>query len=142
MHRCFPVACGVPRACTLMDSSLNKFHVNVINKLNSVGEERVLGRERAAATVPGEVILEKGDLVADVGHGGPERRRVLRAHEPELDELDDGGRRLMIRRVQRPLSPRRVREDGRDVVRVVLPHPVVQRQPLVEDHVRWPLARH
>ena len=112
--------------------------------VNSVGEQRVLGRERAAAAVAvavggavaGEVLLEQRDLVADVRHGGPQRRRVLRAHEPELDELDDGH---LGRRRGRPRPSRRVREDGAHVVRVVPPHPVVQREPLVEDHVRWPL---
>ena len=104
--------------------------------VNSVGEQRVLGRERAAAAVggavAGEVLLEQRDLLADVRHGGPQRRRVLRAHEPELDELDDG-------HLGRPRPSRRVREDGAHVVRVVPPHPVVQREPLLEDHVRWPL---
>jgi hypothetical protein len=100
------------------------------------------GAAAAAVPVLGEVLLEERDLVAHLHHGRPRRRRVLRAREPDVDQLRHdvvahGG--AVRRRRRGGVRQPRPRHHGGDVVRVVSPDPVVQREALVEDDVSWPL---
>lgn len=110
-----------------------------------ISEGRIWRRARLAgvAAVLREVFLEEGDLVGDVDHGRPPRRRELRAHEPELDELEhDVPRELLVaQRVGKGRRPpeRRLRDDGLNVMWVVMLHPLMQREPLMEHYVCWSL---
>ena len=88
----------------------------------------------------GEVFLEEGDPVAHLHHGRPRRRRVLRALEPEVDQLGhDIVPEPLVRHRRRRVRQPRLPDDLADVVRVVPLHPIVQREPLLEDHIGRPL---
>jgi len=93
--------------------------------------------------LPPRTVPKASDLVRHVVHGGPHRRRKLRARNAELEQLhDDDGLHLAPQRANRRRITRRRRVLG-DGVQVALqaavPRPLVQAVPLLGDHVPRPL---